>query len=178
MPPILPASLRLKAPPRLSLRLCRLQLPFPRLVCLCHYHYHPVQLRPRPCYLNLSINSISSFFSTSNTIQLAISRNFSTMSIHAVAHSLPHRGPGASRARARWQPYASNLSLASLSRSPAPIYLHTPASSISSISPSTVHLQPVSDIKVPPQQQPSLRDAQKTKYAAKLVGESPASYIE
>ncbi|KAH9931090.1 uncharacterized protein BXZ73DRAFT_90175 [Epithele typhae] len=98
------------------------------------------------------------------------------MNIHAVTHSLPHRGPGAtSRARARWQPYASNISHpthshSTLSKSPVPtpVYLHTPASSSAASSPSTAPLHPICDIKTSLPSS-SIRDVQKSKYAAKLV---------
>ena len=98
------------------------------------------------------------------------------MNIHAVSHSLPHRGPGASRTRTRWQPYASNLTLSGISRSPS-VYLHTPASSVSSASPQTIHLPSICDTERPkPCLQPpplasSLRENLRAKYAARLVGE-------
>ena len=99
------------------------------------------------------------------------------MNIHAVSHSLPHRGPGASRTRTRWQPYASTVQLPGIQRSPS-VYLHTPASSVSSASPPTVLLHPICDLErlkvshpPPPPIASPLREAQKTKYAAKLVGE-------
>ncbi|KAI1794137.1 hypothetical protein LXA43DRAFT_160210 [Ganoderma leucocontextum] len=97
------------------------------------------------------------------------------MNFHAVSHSFPHRGPGASRARTRWQPYAPNVALSAISRSPSG-YLHTPASSVSSISPQTIHLPPICDherLKAPLQSSPlanPLRESQRAKYAAKLVG--------
>ena len=66
--------------------------------------------------------------------------------MHAVSHSLTHRGPGARSARtSRWQPYASTTLNATppLVRSPYP-YLHTPPSSVlSSATPSTTHISPI-----------------------------------
>ena len=102
------------------------------------------------------------------------------MNFHAVSHSFPHRGPGASRARTRWQPYASNVTLSAISRSPS-VYLHTPASSVSSNSPQTIHLPPICDHERPKAPLPptplanSLRESQRAKYAAKLVGKSSPS---
>lgn len=105
------------------------------------------------------------------------------MNFHAVSHSFPHRGPGASRARTRWQPYASNVTLSALSRSPS-VYLHTPASSVSSNSPQTIHLPPICDherFKAPLQPTPlanPLRESQRAKYAAKLVDQAVKTLCE
>ncbi|KAI9442391.1 hypothetical protein H4582DRAFT_1928168 [Lactarius indigo] len=55
--------------------------------------------------------------------------------MQVVSHSLTHRGPSASRTRARWQPYAS---IPPSMRTPSSAYLHTPASASSSSSSSSV----------------------------------------
>ena len=105
--------------------------------------------------------------------------------MHSISHSFAHRGPSASRARTRWQPYSSalNPTTTSQTRSPQP-YLHTPSSSILSASP-TSYISPIwhldqlrknpSSVSIPPPQ-PSqantLRDAQKNKHVTRLVGES------
>ena len=103
------------------------------------------------------------------------------MNFHAVSHSFPHyRSPGASRARTRWQPYASNVMLSAILRSPS-VYLHTPASSTSSNSPQTIPLPPICDHERPKAPLPptplanSLRESQRAKYAARLVGKSSPS---
>ncbi|KAJ8487423.1 hypothetical protein ONZ51_g4192 [Trametes cubensis] len=109
------------------------------------------------------------------------------MNFHAVSHSFPHRGPGASRARTRWQPYAPAISLANVPKSSSPaVYLHTPASSVASASPLSTHIYPLSDperlraLPLAPQQSTAnpLRDAQKTKYAAKLVDQAVKSLCD
>lgn len=77
--------------------------------------------------------------------------------MHAVSHSFTHRGPTASRARSRWQPYSASAPLSAVpapSRSSPPnvVYLNSPASSVSSLSPassssssSSSSLHPLSD---------------------------------
>ncbi|OSD06879.1 hypothetical protein PYCCODRAFT_1431072 [Trametes coccinea BRFM310] len=109
------------------------------------------------------------------------------MNFHAVSHSLPHRGPGASRARTRWQPYAPNIGLSTVQRpSPSPaLHLHTPASSVSSAAtPLSSHVLPLSDPErlraLALQSSPAntVRDAQKSKYAAKLVDQAVKSLCE
>ncbi|KAI0268646.1 hypothetical protein BC834DRAFT_866579 [Gloeopeniophorella convolvens] len=50
--------------------------------------------------------------------------------MQVVSHSLAHRGPSASRTRARWQPYASIPP--STVRTPSNAYFNTPATSVSS----------------------------------------------
>lgn len=62
--------------------------------------------------------------------------------MHAVSHSFTHRGPTASRARSRWQPYSASAPLSAVpapSRSSPPnvVYLNSPASSVSSLSPAS-----------------------------------------
>ncbi|THH21319.1 hypothetical protein EW146_g184 [Bondarzewia mesenterica] len=49
--------------------------------------------------------------------------------MHAISHSLSHRGSSASRTRTRWQPYSSIPS--SSSRSPSSACLNTPATTVS-----------------------------------------------
>ncbi|KAI0344666.1 hypothetical protein BDW22DRAFT_1073102 [Trametopsis cervina] len=65
--------------------------------------------------------------------------------MHSITHSLAHRGPGASRARSRWQPYSCNAlnttTSPTLSRSPYP-YVNTPSSAISSSSSSSAYISP------------------------------------
>ncbi|OBZ68311.1 hypothetical protein A0H81_11726 [Grifola frondosa] len=100
--------------------------------------------------------------------------------MHALSHSLPHRGPSASRARARWQPYASNITLSSTATGPSrfpPTYLNTPASSVASTSPSTVYINPICEaerLKCSSQSSVSnpLRDSQKARYVTRLVDQA------
>ncbi|KAI0949386.1 hypothetical protein AcW1_009017 [Taiwanofungus camphoratus] len=107
--------------------------------------------------------------------------------MHAVSHSLSHRGPGATRARTRWQPYSS-ITLSSnappTSRTPTTAYLNTPASSVSA-SPPPTHLNPICDLerlKVPFLAQPSLaglsRDVQKARYVTRLVDQAVKSLCD
>ncbi|CCM01483.1 uncharacterized protein FIBRA_03537 [Fibroporia radiculosa] len=106
--------------------------------------------------------------------------------MHAVSHSISHRGPSATRARARWQPYASTITLPSnISPSRTPIaYLNTPASSVSS-SPSTVYLGSACDterLKTLPYPQPSRiqtsRDPQRARYVTGLVDQAVRSLCD
>ena len=102
--------------------------------------------------------------------------------MHAIAHSLSHRGPGASRARARWQPYScTNLNSSTpstLSYSPQQ-YLNTPNSSV--LPPATTYISPAilqsahstsstTPAKPAPAAGGPLRE-HKFKYVAGLVGE-------
>lgn len=110
--------------------------------------------------------------------------------MHAVSHSLAqraHRAPPATRTRARWQPYNAIQSLSARS-SPAG-YLHTPASSVSSASPTPPQALPVCDIDrlrnafiTPVVSQPSrelpIRDVQKSKYAIGLVDQAVKSLCD
>ena len=59
--------------------------------------------------------------------------------MHAISHSLAHRGPGASRARPRWQPYSASTPAQSLRTSPQS-YLNTPASVVTPSPPSIFNL--------------------------------------
>ncbi|KAF9244960.1 hypothetical protein BU15DRAFT_85790 [Melanogaster broomeanus] len=92
------------------------------------------------------------------------------------AHSLPHRGSPATTTRVRWQPY--NTSMQPLqSRSSPSSYLITPASSVSSISPSP---RPLCAIDRPKHTQYlprecKLRETQKSKYALGLVDQTVKS---
>ena len=103
--------------------------------------------------------------------------------MQVVSHSLAHRGSSASRTRARWQPYAS-IQPSSM-RTPSSAYLHTPASSSSTVStpaPALHNSICESDLSkpLPPARssshtfsQPSkdIRDVHKHKYVTGLVGE-------
>lgn len=93
--------------------------------------------------------------------------------MHAVSHSLAHRAPPATRRGARWQPYNTNSA-----RSSPITYLHTPASSVVSASPTPPQalnlceddqritaLTPRTPRDSPP------RDCQKNRYIVGLVGE-------
>lgn len=111
--------------------------------------------------------------------------------MHAISHSLAHRGPGASRARSRWQPYTSALNPACSTQHCSPqSYLHTPASSVVSASPAS-YISPVWHLDhtrkhapVPITSQPSqthanpVRDVQKNKYATRLVDQAVKSLCE
>ncbi len=102
--------------------------------------------------------------------------------MHAISHSLAHRGPGASRARTRWQPYASNNLNSStpptLSRSPQP-YLNTPNSTVlppasTYVSPAVLHSAQTLQSAIPatkptPAAGGPLRE-HKYKYVSGLVG--------
>ncbi|THG99370.1 hypothetical protein EW026_g2956 [Hermanssonia centrifuga] len=107
--------------------------------------------------------------------------------MHALSHSLAHRGPGASRARTRWQPYSSSISSATPNRSPQQ-YLHTPASTVSS-TPSTSYISPICHLDRtrnpaptpvhPPLSQPAqFREAQKNKYVTRLVDQAVKSLCD
>lgn len=104
--------------------------------------------------------------------------------VRAAAHSLAHRGPpptsSHSHTRVRWQPYYATLT--SVSSRPSPSYLITPASSISSISPS-----PLSASVYEPERQRNLqfhprecqfRDSQKSKYVTGLVDQAVGSICD
>ena len=109
--------------------------------------------------------------------------------IHAVSHSLSHRGPSASRARSRWQPYSASQPLSAIpapprsSSSPNAYYLNSPPSSVSSASPSSSHLCDTPEYLLrrptapPPSITPTsssspLHETQKAKYVTCLVGQS------
>ncbi|OAX41075.1 hypothetical protein K503DRAFT_736352 [Rhizopogon vinicolor AM-OR11-026] len=102
--------------------------------------------------------------------------------VRPAAHSLAHRGPPAttshSHTRVRWQPYHAALS--SISSRPSPSYLITPASSVSSISPSPLSVYESERPRIP-QFQPresQLRDPQKSKYVSGLVDQAVKSICE
>ncbi|GJE92217.1 hypothetical protein PsYK624_083700 [Phanerochaete sordida] len=110
--------------------------------------------------------------------------------MHAVSHSLAHRGPGASRARSRWQPYTALNPTCSTQHCSPLSYLHTPASSVLSVSPST-HISPVWNIDPtrkpapipfaaqPLQPQPNpVREAQKNKCVTRLVDQAVKSLCD
>lgn len=96
--------------------------------------------------------------------------------VRPTAHSLPHRGSPATTTRVRWQPY--NTSMQSLqSRSSPSSYLITPASSVSSTSPSP---RPLCAVDRPKHTQYlprecKLRETQKSKYALGLVDQTVKS---
>jgi hypothetical protein len=105
--------------------------------------------------------------------------------MHAVSHSLAqraHRAPPATRTRTRWQPYNSLQSLSARS-SPA-AYLLTPASSVSSASPTPPqalalcendrlrHAMLTPGIVSQASRELPIRNVQKSKYVIGLVGES------
>lgn len=105
--------------------------------------------------------------------------------MQAVSHSLAHRSSSASRTRARWQPYAS-IQPSSM-RTPSGAYLHTPASSSSTVSTPAPALHTSiceSDLTkpLPPARSSSLilsqpsKDIHKHKYASGLVGEWTAPF--
>lgn len=110
--------------------------------------------------------------------------------MHAISHSLAqraHRAPPATRTRARWQPYNVIQSLSARS-SPAG-YLHTPASSVSSASPTPPQALDIcehdrrNNIISPPggSQAPRelpIRDAQKSKYVIGLVDQAVKSLCD
>ncbi|EKM54487.1 uncharacterized protein PHACADRAFT_97448, partial [Phanerochaete carnosa HHB-10118-sp] len=111
--------------------------------------------------------------------------------MNAISHSLAHRGPGASRTRSRWQPYHSTLNptCSTQYRSPQS-YLHTPASTILSVSPAS-YISPVWNLDQT-RKHPSLpiaaqsvqtqtnpvRDAQKNKYVTRLVDQAVKSLCD
>lgn len=107
--------------------------------------------------------------------------------MHAISHSLAHRGPGASRARSRWQPYnALNQPSSVQTRSPQS-YLHTPVSTILSASPAT-YISPACHLDVPRKCAPvpalqssqgcSLRDVHKNKHVTRLVDQAVKSLCD
>src|ERR1700761_9538065 len=101
--------------------------------------------------------------------------------MQVVSHSLTHRGPSASRTRARWQPYAS---IPPSMRTPSSAYLHTPSSSSSSTvsTPAPLHhsiCDPDNSKPIAPSRSNSLslsqpskdtREVHKHKYVTGLVG--------
>lgn len=93
--------------------------------------------------------------------------------VRNAAHTLAHRGTPATstHTRVRWQPYASHQPIPA--RTPPSSYLVTPASSVSSSSPSAFSLCDVDRLRhaqyLPRESQ--LRETQKSKYALGLVGE-------
>ena len=145
--------------------------------------YSTQQLYPPHClcYQFLIIPLDSSFFSSRPTQPFPTFQSlFNLKYMHTVSHSLTgltHRGPGASRARPRWQPYSAISSHPS--RSPAnPIFPNTP-SSVASSPPSTFHITPTNNFDVPrkpsihvqrPAQLAQIREAQKNLYVSRLVG--------
>lgn len=103
--------------------------------------------------------------------------------MHAISHSLAHRGPGASRARTRWQPYSTSLASQTPARTPSTNYLNTPASSVSSSPPSSSYIpnicpndrpkkSPCNPIYAQSSLSAQLRDAQKTRYVSRLVDQT------
>ncbi|KAA1476028.1 hypothetical protein DENSPDRAFT_489981 [Dentipellis sp. KUC8613] len=99
--------------------------------------------------------------------------------MHAITHSLAHRGPTAGRSRPRWQPYSS---IPSSSRSPSSSYLNTPASTVPTPATSqlpsydserTKPLAPLSSLRDGP-----LREAQKLRYVNGLVDLAVKSLCE
>ncbi|KAH9054199.1 hypothetical protein EDB87DRAFT_1568567 [Lactarius vividus] len=94
--------------------------------------------------------------------------------MQVVSHSLTHRGPSASRTRARWQPYAS-IPPSSM-RTPSSAYLHTPASASSSSS----SPPPSSRSNSLTLSQPSkdIREVHKHKYVTGLVDAAVRSLWE
>ncbi|KZT26717.1 hypothetical protein NEOLEDRAFT_1025661, partial [Neolentinus lepideus HHB14362 ss-1] len=112
--------------------------------------------------------------------------------MYSVSHSLAHRGPGATRARARWQPYASPSPSVSSSRSSvASNYLNTPASSVSSSPPTSTHVSSLCDFQSGPKNLTSnpptiteapkevhFRDTLKGRYLTSLVDQTVKSLCE
>jgi hypothetical protein len=103
--------------------------------------------------------------------------------MHAVTHSLAHRAPPATRTRVRWQPYNSIHQQTPVpSRTPASIYLNTPASSVTSSSPSSTPSSEIERIRqssVPqtPRESQS-RESAKNKYVMGLVDQAVKSLCE
>lgn len=108
--------------------------------------------------------------------------------MQVVSHSLTHRGPSVPRTRARWQPYAS---IPPSMRTPSSAYLHTPASSSSSVSTPAPALhsicEPDNSKPLPPSRsntltlsQPSkdIREVHKHKHVAGLVDATVRSLWE
>ncbi|KAI0728140.1 hypothetical protein C8Q72DRAFT_780425, partial [Fomitopsis betulina] len=107
--------------------------------------------------------------------------------MHAVSQCLSHRGPGATRARARWQPYSS-LALSGSntpSRTSSPFsYLPTPSSSVCS-SPPSIQTHAVCDTEsIKPQyarhvsRVGSLREAQKVRHVTGLIDKAIRSLCD
>ncbi|KIJ67950.1 hypothetical protein HYDPIDRAFT_107495 [Hydnomerulius pinastri MD-312] len=101
--------------------------------------------------------------------------------VRSAAHTLAHRGTPAttSHTRVRWQPY--NASFQSIqSHTPPSVYLITPASSVSSTSPSPISLRDVDRPRhaqyLPRECQ--LRETQKSKYALGLVDQTVKSLCD
>ncbi|EIN11846.1 hypothetical protein PUNSTDRAFT_111874 [Punctularia strigosozonata HHB-11173 SS5] len=82
--------------------------------------------------------------------------------MHAISQSLAHRGPGATRSRARWQPYAAQLSSSARStpHTQPQQFLNTPASCVTVSPSSPITTKPISSLCDPrnPPQQPQPRD--------------------
>ncbi|KAF9222573.1 hypothetical protein BS17DRAFT_783060 [Gyrodon lividus] len=101
--------------------------------------------------------------------------------VRAAAHSFPHRGSPATttHSRVRWQPYNASLQYLQ-SRSSPSSYLVTPASSVSSVSPSPPPLCAVDRSRhtqyLPPECK--LREIQKSKYALNLVDQTVKSLCD
>ena len=93
--------------------------------------------------------------------------------VRPTSHVFAHRGSTtSSHTRARWQPYNANTQS---SQPRTPSYLPTPASSVSSNSPSPPHLYGDRPRHVLPlSRECQLREAQKSRYALSLVGEFPS----
>ncbi|TFY75426.1 hypothetical protein EWM64_g8586, partial [Hericium alpestre] len=96
--------------------------------------------------------------------------------MHALTHSLSHRGPSASRTRARWQPYSSIPTPSA--RSPSSAYINTPSTTVST--PSTSTQPPLCDSDRPKptflphahahaHKDVGVREAQKARYVNGLV---------
>ncbi|KAK7687052.1 hypothetical protein QCA50_009552 [Cerrena zonata] len=108
--------------------------------------------------------------------------------MHAVSHSLAHRGPGASRARPRWQPYSSTISQTTpQSLRPSPQnYLNTPSSIVTPSPPSTSSLNPIQlcnpdrprKVLPNPPQSVQYREALKNRYVTRLVDQAVNSLCD
>ncbi|KAF8628888.1 hypothetical protein AX15_003674 [Amanita polypyramis BW_CC] len=106
--------------------------------------------------------------------------------MHALSHSLTHRGPPATRTRVRWQPYGSipSSSMTTTLPSPASVYLSTPTAP-TTLSPSLPYSHELSRPKQPTVKsvsqsikEASARDLTKTKFALGLVDQAVKSLSE
>ncbi|EPQ57385.1 hypothetical protein GLOTRDRAFT_137720 [Gloeophyllum trabeum ATCC 11539] len=109
--------------------------------------------------------------------------------MHAVSHSLAHRGPGATRARARWQPYASPSPSVSSRSSVSSNYPNTPASSVTT-SPASTYAPSICDFERqqnplpnPPStsqapKEAHYRDTQRGRYLTSLIDQAVKSLCE
>ncbi|KAL4255012.1 hypothetical protein ABKN59_003910 [Abortiporus biennis] len=107
--------------------------------------------------------------------------------MHALSHTLAHRGPTASRARARWQPYTSTITTPH-----TPNYLNTPASSLPFTPPTSTIIKPICNSdrlrklaahSSHPQSHTSsqsgqLREVQKNQYVTRLVDQAVKSLCD